>query len=104
MVEQLREVGIVKCSSSKEAEVWLRQFEMRVTSRLCVVTNRFREQDGGDLAWQRAVEVVRGVGLSKLRVVVLCGVPEKVELGKWKNVTVTNDAAVLLKHLKELHK
>lgn len=66
------------------------------------MTNRFRDLDGGDLAWQLAVETVRGAGLISVHVVVFCSNPETLEakVSQWRRVHVTSDPDVLFKFIR----
>lgn len=100
----LPKIHVVKCGSSSEANVWLGRYNRSSLGRLVVITNRSREQDGGDLAWEKTIETVRSKGLSKVRVIVFCRDMARVKekAATWKRVTVTNSAEEVIKWLKDV--
>lgn len=76
-----------------------------VSSRLCVVTNRFRKDDGGDDAWVKVVDAVKSIlELKRVHVVVFCGSPGRVQASKYSHVTVTDNPNVLLNRLKKVER
>ena len=94
------QLGLVKVASAHEAGVWLSNFGPLVESRLVVITNRARDLDGGELAWERVVNQVRDLKLNKTPVVVFCGrttCEHVTQLAKSRNnVHVTSEAKTLL--------
>lgn len=104
LMARLPKMKVIKCSSSSEASVWLARFGRQVSSRLAVISNRFRENDGGDDAWQRVVAQVREKGLEKVPVIVFCGSPDQVRerASHFKRVSVTSDPAELAQLLKKI--
>lgn len=97
-------LAVIKCGSAKEAGIWLGRFGKLVSGRLCVITNRFRELDGGDSAWEKAVEVVRLQGLKSAPIVVFCADPTKIQekVSKMKKVKAMNDPLELQKFLRKI--
>lgn len=100
----------MKCASSEEEGIWLSKFGKLISTRLCVITNRFREQDGGENAWEKAIQAVRTSGLTQVHVIVFCNKKEKIvdkvreRASPWKKVTVTDESLVLLDRLKKVTK
>lgn len=115
---------VEKCKSTAEAKVWLCRFGKMFSTRLCVITNRFREHDGGDLAWQQVrliffvcvcvisfslqaqtISMVRELeGLETVQVVVFCGNVAKANAscsGKWRQLVITSEVTDLEKILKQ---
>jgi hypothetical protein len=95
-------IEVIKCSSAGEAAVWLGRFGRLVIGRLAIITNRFREDDGGDLAWRRIIETARGAGFGSTTVVVYCREPERVQATSFRNVVVTNDPLVVSQALAKI--
>ena len=69
-------------------------------------TERYREADGEDKAWERVVEKVRELQLNTTAVIVFCG-PQRVEEVKQnakarKRVIVTADPTTILSELQKM--
>jgi 3',5'-cyclic AMP phosphodiesterase CpdA len=107
--QHLPKLAAVKCCSSGEAALWLNKFGRMISARLCVITSCYREQDGGDMAWERVVQAVRAAGL-QLHVLVLCNkklneadkIRDKASM--WKRVAVIDEPIELLNRIKKVAK
>ena len=104
--QHLPKLEIIKVSSSAEAGIWLSTFGQQLSTKLLVMTNRYREEDGKDKAWERVVEKVRELQLNTTTVIVFCG-SQRVEEVKqnaklWNRVIVTEDPAVILSELQKI--
>lgn len=90
-------------ASTEEAMGWVRIYGVILRTRLCVVTNRVREHDGGDSAWQRIAFGVRGLNLMNVPIVVFCGRPDLIQRAdQFTNLHITNHVNVLIAVLRNI--
>lgn len=92
-----------KCTSAIESKAFLLMYGKQISSKLYVITNRYRQQDGGDNAWENTVRVVKECGLNDVPITIFCGAPEKIQkhVTSWKNVYIhTNAKDILLDCMK----
>jgi hypothetical protein len=90
-----KRVHVERAESTSSAREWLRLHGGKVATRLRVVTNRFRPEDGGDMAASHVVDLVHTeLGLKKVPVLVYCspqGLPFVRSLLKKRYVFATSD-------------